>query len=139
MDLQAGNLFRVAGAIIPAILLSACALNTVSFTKTKPLTSTSMVVYASMTRNYIGEHGELNVYVDSNGFPGEFTPTSVREMKELTAVLWLVIVDRPETYASFQVHAGQTISFEGYSVKILRIGGNDREGYYVEVDVTEGN
>ena len=137
MNLRTGNLFRLAGEIIPAILLSACALNTVSFTKTKPLTSTSMVIYAALNRNYTGTHGVLNIYVDTNGFPNALTPASGQEQKELTATLCLVIVDRPETYTSFTVQSGKTISFEGYGIKILRIAEYARGAYFVEVEVAE--
>ena len=137
MDFLSRNRHWIAGVFLGIMLLSACALNLVSFTKTRPLTATSMVIYSAMTRNYQGVHGVLNLYVDPNGFPGEFTPTSDRETKELTAVLWLMIIDRPETYASFQVRTGQTISFEGYDINILRIGGSERDGYYVEVEVAE--
>lgn len=137
MHLRTRILFLAVGVIVPAILLSACALNLVSFKKTKPLTPTSMVIYSAMTRNYEGAGGVLNLYVDTDGFPNVLTPTSGQEKKELTATLWLVITDRPETYTSFQVQTGQTISFEGYDIKILRIGGSDREGYFVEIDVSE--
>jgi hypothetical protein len=127
----------LAGLFIPVIMLSACALNKVNFTKVTPLSAKSMVIYAAMTRNYIGAHGELSIYVDTNGFPGQFTPTSEGEKTELTATLWLVIADRPETYTSFQVQSGQTIPFEGYDIKILRIAEYDRGAYFVEVEVSE--
>jgi hypothetical protein len=94
-----------------------------------------MVIYAMLTRNYDGPHGVLNIYVENDGFPDTLTtdPASGQEKYGITATLWLVIVDHPETYTSFQVKSGQIIAFEGYEITILRI---DEEGrHFVEVEV----
>ena len=131
------DLFRLAWLVIPSIMLSACTLGNVSLAKVTPSTPDGMVIFATLSRNYTGTHGVLNIYVDTNGFPNALTPASGQEQKELTATLWLVIVDRPETYTSFTVQSGKTISFEGYGIKILRIAEYARGAYFVEVEVAE--
>ena len=40
----------------------------------------------------------------------------------LTATLWLVIVDHPETYTSFQIKPAKRFLLKGMKYKILRIG-----------------
>ena len=55
----------------------------------------------------------------------------------LTATLWLVIEDRPETYSSVRIQTGQTVIFEGYEIKIMRVD-KDSDGFgFVEVEVSE--
>lgn len=127
------------GILMAVLLLSGCALNKVSFLNVTPATPTSIVIYEAMTRNCTGDHSILSIYVDTHGFPNHLTlaPPAEKEETELTATLWLVIVYRPETYTSFRVRSGQTISFEGYEIKILRVGKDDQGSYYVDVDVAE--
>jgi hypothetical protein len=139
VNYQKRDLQWFAGLFIPVIMLSACAVNNVSLPPFTPLTPDSMVIFPTMTRNYTGMHGVLNIYVDSNVFANALTrtPPSGQEDIGLTATLWLVITDRPETYTSFQVQSGQTISFEGYDIRILRIAEYDRGAYFVEVEVSE--
>jgi hypothetical protein len=98
-----------------------------------------MVIFASMTREYNGNHGKLNIYVGVNDFPNSLThtPPSGEDEKEPMATLWLVIVSRSETFASFRVKPGQTIDFEGYQIEILRIERSDQGIYFVEIEVTE--
>jgi hypothetical protein len=137
MNFQKRALQWITGLFVPVIMLSACAVNSVSLPPFTPLTPDSMVIFSTMTRNYTGMHGVLNIYVDSNGFTNALTrtPPSGQEDTGLTATLWLVIVDHPETYTSLQVNPGQSISFEGFEIKILRIMG---EGWpFVEVEVNE--
>jgi hypothetical protein len=139
MNRRKRNFYWFAGFFVPVVMLSGCALNRVSLVKVTPMTPTSMVIYAAMTRNYPGDHSILNIYVDTNGFPNflTLTPPYGQEETGLTATLWLVIVYHPETYTSFRVQSGQAISFEGYEIKILRIGEDDQGGYFVEVNVAE--
>jgi hypothetical protein len=114
--------------------LSACVASSYSFAKVTPLTSTSMVIFASMTRNYSGAHGVLNIYVEAGA---TLTPASGQKDAGLTATLWLMIEGRPETYTSFRVKSGQTVVFEDYEIKVLRIEEDGQGFQYVEVDVTE--
>jgi hypothetical protein len=137
MNRRKRNLFWIVGLIMPVIMLSACAPKKVSLMRVTPLTSTSMVIYSAMTRDYSGSRGTLNIYLDANGFPESITPASGQEEPELKATLWLQIVDHPETYNSILVHAGQTVPFEGYKIEVLRIGKDDRNKYFVEVEVIE--
>ncbi|MBN2085768.1 MAG: hypothetical protein JW748_11150 [Anaerolineales bacterium] len=140
MDLRR-RIFRwVAGWFIPVIMLSACGLGEVSLAKVTPQSPSSMVIFTTLSRNYSGPHGVLNISVDADGLPNVLTRTPPTGQTEsgLTATLWLVITDRPGTYTSFRVQSGQTISFEGYEIKILRIAEYDRGAYYVEVEVSEG-
>ncbi len=120
-------------------VLHACAPSSISYAKVTPLKPTSMVIFASMTRDFNGKHGKLNIYMDVKGFPNSLTPTpsSGEENYELIATLWLVIVSRPETFTSFRVKAGQIIDFEGYKIEILRIAEYSRGIYFVEIEVTE--
>ncbi len=119
------------------MILSACATTPAPLANVTPLTSAGMVIYPSMTRNYSGAHGVLNIYVDADGWPNVLTPVSEQEKGERMATLWLVIVGHPETYTSFRVQSGQTISFKGYEINIIRIAEDDRGAYFVEVEVTE--
>lgn len=120
-----------------SMMFSACAKTPVPLATITPLTPTSMVVYAAMTRNYSGTHGVVNIYVDSDGWPNALTPESGQEDHELTATLWFIILGRPETYTSFQVQSGQAIYFEGYEIFVLRIAKDDRGAHFVEVEVAE--
>jgi hypothetical protein len=131
------NINWIAGLFIAFIMLSACAPKRVTLMRVTPLTSTSMVIYAAMTRYYYGSNGVVNIYVDRNGFPDGSPLASGQEKIELTATLWLLIVDHPETYTSIQVRSGQTTSFEDYQIKILRIGQDDQENYFVELELSE--
>ena len=117
----------------------ACTALTYSLADVTPMTSTSMVIFERMTRNFSGAHGLLNIYLDPEGLPNSFTPSAVQEKTELTATLWLVIDGRPETYTSFQVRSGQVIIFEGYKIEILRIGENAKGANFIEIDVTEAH
>ena len=139
MSYRKGSLRWFAGLFIPVIMLSACGLGSVSRARVTPQSPSSMVIFATLSRNYTGPHGVLNIYVDASGFQNvlTLTPPSGKEETGLTATLWLVIVDRPETYTSFQVQSGQTISFEGYDIEILRIAEYDRGAYFVDVEVSE--
>jgi hypothetical protein len=139
MDYQKRSLRWFSGFFIPIILLSSCGIGNVSLANVTPQSPSSMVIFATLSRNYTGPHGVLNIYVDADGFPNVLTrtPPSGQEEAGLTATLWLVIADRPETYTSFQVQSGQAISFEGYDIKILRIAEYDRGAYFVEVEVSE--
>jgi hypothetical protein len=128
---------HVVSSVISAYFLSACALRSVSLMNVTPLSPDSMVILATMTRNYNGPHDVLNIYVENDGFPNTLTTDPVSGQKDngITATLWLMVLDHPETYTSFQVKTGQTISFEGYEIKILRMG---KEGWpYVELEVNE--
>ena len=122
---------------ILGVILSACVKTPAPLANVTPLTSTSMVIYPSMTRNFKGARDVLNIYIDANDWPNVLTPASEREKGERSATLWLVIVGRPETYTSFQVQSGQTISFEVFEIHVLRIAKDDRGAYFVEVEVTE--
>jgi hypothetical protein len=130
------KIYRIAW-FIPVIMLSACGLGDTFQANIKPLTPDGMVIFASMTRNYYGTHSVLNIYVDTAGFyPAHTsTPSSGQKDTGLTVTLWLMIVDHPETYSSFQVKNGQTISFEGYEIKTIRIG--EGKQHFVEVEVNE--
>jgi hypothetical protein len=132
-------LFWIAAVFILSAAPSACTPSVVSYAKVTPWKPGSMVIFGSMTRNYSGNHGILNIYADSYGFPNSltYTPISGEEENEPTATLWLVIVSRPVTFTSFRVKPGQTIEFEGYRIEILRIGKSDQGIYFVEVEVTE--
>jgi hypothetical protein len=129
--------FTIAWLSILGMNLTACRTTPVPLVNVTPLTSTSTVIYPSMTRNFNGEHGVLNIYIDANDWPNVLTPVSEQEKEERTATLWLVIVKRPETYSSFRVRSGETIAFEGFKIHILRIEKDDRGAYFVEVEVTE--
>jgi hypothetical protein len=119
------------------VILSACVSTPHPLANVTPLTSTSMLIYPSMTRNYSRADGMLNIYVDADGWPNVLTPVAEQETEERTAILWLVIVGRPETYTSCRVRSGETIVFEGFKIKILRIDKDDRGAYFVEIEVTE--
>ena len=56
-------------------VLHACAPSSISYAKVTPLKPTSMVIFASMTRDFNGKHGKLNIYMDVKGFPNSLTPT----------------------------------------------------------------
>lgn len=119
------------------IFLSSCISTPYSHANVTPLTSTSMVIYNSMTRNYRRGLRTVNVHVQITSLQNELTPESKQEVPELEYTLWLMIVGHPETYKSFQVQSGQTISFEGFTINILRIDKDDRGVYFVEIEVTE--
>ncbi|MBN2084508.1 MAG: hypothetical protein JW748_04735 [Anaerolineales bacterium] len=130
------NLCRLAW-FIPVIMLSACGMGDNFQANVIPLAPDGMVIFATMTRNYYGTHSVLNIYVDTDGFypAHNSTPSSGQEDTGLTVSLWLMIVDHPETYRSFQVKTGQTMSFEGFEIKIIRIG--EGKQHFVEVEVNE--
>jgi len=130
-----GIFCKIAYSLFLILMLSACARDGASPAKITPSLPKSMVIYEAMTRNYDGPHGILNIYVDLVGFSSAQTRAakSGQEDPGLKATLWLVIVDHPETYTSFEVKTGQMISFEGYEINILRIG--EGEQHYVEVEV----
>jgi hypothetical protein len=132
-------LFWIAAMFILSAALPACTPSVVSYAKVTPLKPGSMVIFGSMTRNYSGNLGILNIYVDSYGFPNSltYTPPSGEDENEPMATLWLVIVSRSDTFTSFRVKPGQTIDFEGYKIEILRIEKNDQGIYFVEIEVTE--
>jgi hypothetical protein len=129
--------FNLVGLLFLGMNLSACVEIRSSLAKVTPMSSTSMVIYESMTRNHSGSFGVLNIYIDTRGFPNALTPTTGQEKKELTATLWLMIVERPDTYTSFSVQSGQIISFEGYKIKVFRIEKDKQDYFFVEVEVTE--
>ncbi len=122
---------------IPGLFLSSCVSTPHPLANVTPLTSKSMVIYPSMTRNYNGLHGMLNIYIDADRLPNVLTPVSEQGEPGLTFTLWLMIVGRPETYSSFEIRSGQTISYQGYKIHVMRITKDDREVYFVEVEVTE--
>jgi hypothetical protein len=132
-------LFMYFAFFLMTAALTACVSSTVSYAKVTPMRPDSMVIFASMTREYNGNHGKLNIYVGVNDFPNSLThtPPSGEDEKEPMATLWLVIVSRSETFASFRVKPGQTIDFEGYQIEILRIERSDQGIYFVEIEVTE--
>lgn len=133
------SLCILSGLFLIVPVLHACVPSRVSYAEVTPLKPESMVIFASMTRDYNGRYGKLNIYTDVKGFPNSLTPTpsSIEEANELMATLWLVIVSRPETFSFFRVKTGQIIDFEGYRIEILRIAEYSRGIYYVEVEVTE--
>jgi hypothetical protein len=119
------------------IILSSCISTPYHYANVTPLTSTSMVIYPSMTRNYRSGFRTLNILVQTTSARNKLTPESKPEEPELEYTLWLMIVGHPETYASFQAQSDQTITFEGFAIKILRIAKDDRGVYFIEIEVTE--
>ena len=129
------NIFPFVCSILVILILPACGLADGGRSQPPPSSPNRMVIYAMMTRNYDGPNGVLNIYLENKD------SSNTPEQKEygLTAILWLVIVDRPDTYTSFKVQTGRTITFHGYDIKIIRIEGKDwPELMEVEVSETEG-
>ena len=119
-----------------SVCLSSCIKIGPSLAKMTPQTSTSMIIFSGMTRNYSGAHGVLNIYVGPDVFPNEIDLTiPTDEAAQSTSNLWLMIVGKPETYTSIQIQMGQTIIFEGYQIKVLRIASDASGNGFVELDV----
>jgi hypothetical protein len=130
------NPWWISGLAMLTLVLSACGPER-SYSRITPMTSSSMVIYQGMTREYNGLYGILDVYVDPFGFLDRAVTASGQKEQEWAATIWLLIVGQPETYASFQVQSGQSVSFEGYRLKILRIGQDDRGNKFVEIEVID--
>lgn len=127
----------VACLFILGILLSSCISTPYPYANATPQISTSMVIYPSMTRNYQSGLRTLNILVQTESAQNTLTPESNPEEPDRVFILWLMIIGYLETYASFQVQSGQTISFEGFEIHVLRIAKDDRGIHFIEIEVTE--
>lgn len=123
--------------LFSCLIVSACKATPFSFAKVTPQTSTSMIIYEARVRIYAGRYGMLHIGANDVGGKDAAQGAPEETGIGLSAVLWLVIEERSETYSSTQIHAGQVVNFEGYEIKILRID-EDSDGFgFVEVEVTE--
>jgi hypothetical protein len=126
-----------------SLALSSCIEIGPSLAKETPQTSTGVVIYGSMTRNFTGTQGVLNIYVGYGVLPNSVnlaltpTPTPEGNKDQWTPTLWLVIVGKPDTATSEQIKTGQTITFEGFTIKVVRIAIDASGKAFVELDVSD--